>query len=127
MWASGSVVVKELCYKPEGRGFGTRSGEIFNLPNLSCRTRPWGSPSNRNEYQKQKKLCFWGVERGRCVGLISIPPSVSRLCRQCGILNISQSYRPPRPVTVIVFFLSKRPLLGRRHPQKILPALSVHG
>jgi hypothetical protein len=32
---------------------------------------------------------------------------VSRLSRQCGILNISQSYRPPRPVTgiTLLFFL----------------------
>jgi hypothetical protein len=35
------VVVKALCYKPEGRGFDTR-GEFLNLPNPSDRTRPWG-------------------------------------------------------------------------------------
>jgi hypothetical protein len=31
--------------------------------------------------------------------------TVSRLSRQCGILNIAQLYRPPRPVTGIAFFL----------------------
>jgi hypothetical protein len=40
------------------------------------------SASNRNE-------CGW------CVRLTSM----SRLSRQCAILNISQPYRPPRPVT----------------------------
>jgi hypothetical protein len=30
-----------------------------------------------------------------------IPPSLSRLSRQCGILNISQHYRTPRPVAGI--------------------------
>jgi hypothetical protein len=40
--ARGSVVVKALCYKPEGRGFDTRWGEFLNLPNPSGRTRHWG-------------------------------------------------------------------------------------
>jgi hypothetical protein len=37
-----AVVVKALCYKPEGRGFDTRSDEFLNLPNPSGRPRPWG-------------------------------------------------------------------------------------
>jgi hypothetical protein len=48
----GSVVVKALRYKPEGRGFDNRWCEFLNLPNPSGRTRP--SASNRNEYQKHK-------------------------------------------------------------------------
>jgi hypothetical protein len=40
--ARGSVVVKALCYKPEGRGFDTQWGNFLNLPNHSGRTRPWG-------------------------------------------------------------------------------------
>jgi hypothetical protein len=38
----GSVVVKALCYKPEGRGFDSQWGEFLNLLNLSGRTMPWG-------------------------------------------------------------------------------------
>jgi hypothetical protein len=47
--ARGSVVVKVLRYKPEGRGFDTRWGEFLNLPNPGVY-----SASNRNEYQKHK-------------------------------------------------------------------------
>jgi hypothetical protein len=34
---SGSVMVKALCYKPEGCGFHTQWGEFLNLPNPSDR------------------------------------------------------------------------------------------
>jgi hypothetical protein len=55
--ASGSVVVQELCYKTEGRGFETRGGErvssiYFILPAVLGR-RVY-SASNRNKYQKQE-------------------------------------------------------------------------
>jgi hypothetical protein len=36
----GSVVVKVLCYKQDGRGFDTRLGDFLNLPNPSGRSRP---------------------------------------------------------------------------------------
>jgi hypothetical protein len=40
--------------------------------------------------------------------LTTLPPSVSRLSGQCVIFNISQSYRPPRPVTgiALLYFYS---------------------
>jgi hypothetical protein len=45
------------------------------------------SISNRNEYQKQKKI-FWGVKSGRRVRLMSLA-SVSRLSRKCRILDVA--------------------------------------
>jgi hypothetical protein len=44
--ARGSVVVEEVCYKPEGRGFDeVKEFFFFNLPNPSSRIRPLGSLS----------------------------------------------------------------------------------
>jgi hypothetical protein len=42
MGARGSLVVKALGYKPEGRDFETCWDKILNLPNPSGRNRPWG-------------------------------------------------------------------------------------
>jgi hypothetical protein len=68
------------------------------------------SASNRNEYLKhEKKKCFWGVKCGWCVGLTTLAPSMSRLSRQCGLLNIS---RPSRPLTGIAF----TPFIYRHKP-----------
>jgi hypothetical protein len=58
--------------------------------------------SNRNEYQKQKEKSFWGVESDQCIRVIISPPSVSRVSRQCGILNSSQTCRPPQGVHLYI-------------------------
>jgi hypothetical protein len=53
----GSVVVKALYYKPEGRGFVTRGGDfcIYLILQAALGPRVY---SDRNEYQKQKNNVY---------------------------------------------------------------------
>jgi hypothetical protein len=74
---------------------------FFTLPNSSGRTMAMGFTQPLTEMSTRRTI--WGVERGRCIGLTTLLPPVSQLFRQCGILNISQPYRPPRPGTGIAF------------------------
>jgi hypothetical protein len=50
--ARDSVVVKPLCYKPEGCGYDTRWGDCLILP--AALGPGVHSASNRNEYQKHE-------------------------------------------------------------------------
>jgi hypothetical protein len=99
-------LVEALHYKPEGRGLDTRRCQlifsIYVILSGALGPRVYAA-SNRNESQERKKY-FSVVERDRCVKLINSPPFMSRLCRQCGIRNMSQPHRPPRAVTGIDLF-----------------------
>jgi hypothetical protein len=101
-------MIEELRYQPEGRGFESWWGHwIFsNLPNPSSRTMAMRvyTASNRNEYQK---IFRWGGGRGgKALPARKAPSSVSRLSKKCRILDVSQPYWPPRPVTGIALLLN---------------------
>jgi hypothetical protein len=92
IYARGSVVFKALCYKPEGRGLETQRGECMILFSVQL-ILPAALGPGVSE-----------AERGRRVGLTNLPPSVSRLPN----LNISQLYRPRRPIKrIFLLYLLK--------------------
>jgi hypothetical protein len=72
--------------------------------------------------------------KGRPVrGQTTLQPSVSRLFKQCGNLNISQPCRPPRPtigivllfLTFLAWALNANEYLNSEIPTMLIPASSI--
>jgi hypothetical protein len=113
-----SAVVKALCYTLKGRGVETRWGEwIFSIYLILLATpgHEVYAASNRNG-TRSRKICLWGVERGRFVGLTSLPPSVSRLSRPV-VLNLWYEY-PWRYAEARLWVRDNNIGNGRKHKKK---------
>jgi hypothetical protein len=78
-----------------------RQLNVISLPNHSGHLGLAVYLASNTTVNQRQTYFSWKVQNGQCVGQATLPPFLSWLSRQCGILNISQPYRPPRPVTGI--------------------------
>jgi hypothetical protein len=79
-----------------------RSLNFFNWLNSSSSTMALRFIQSLTQMSSRK--CFWWIKSGQRVRL-TLPPSVSRPYTKCGVLDISQPYRPAGPVTGIALLV----------------------
>jgi hypothetical protein len=104
-----------LWHKSDGRGFKYRLGHRIYFPIyviLPAAQQHYGpgaySASNRNVYQEYSLGGGGEVKRGRFIRLTTSSLTMIQLSKKCEILDVTQPYRPPRPVTWMALFVIYR-------------------
>jgi hypothetical protein len=99
-------VIKALCYKLKGC-LRPDHVNFLNLPNLPAALSP-GVYSASNRSTRSIQIMFLASKVWRVHRADNLATTREPISRQCGISNISQPYRLPRPVTGITLLYGDR-------------------